>query len=58
METHKRKLAEKPPVVYHNARLNRRLMARDLSAVDGQEKGWVHALQYAWRRHYARRRTA
>ncbi len=58
MGTHQRKSAETSPVIYRNALLNRRLVARDVGAVDGQEKGWVHALQHAWRRHYARRRTA
>ena len=33
-------------------RLNARLKERDLKTPDGAEKGWVHEMQLAWRRHY------
>lgn len=44
--------------VWRRADLNRRLQERDLGAVDGVEKGWVHAAQRAWRAHFGPRRSA
>jgi len=48
--------AEAP--LFRDPKLMARLRERDLGAPDGTEKGWVHAAQLAWRRHYgsARRR--
>ena len=45
---------EPPP--FSETRLNERLAERDRRAEDGQEKGWVHAVQLAWLRHYRRQR--
>lgn len=44
--------------VFRQARLRERLSERDRRVCDGTEKGWVHAAQLAWQRHYghARRR--
>lgn len=44
------------PPVFRQARLNARLQERDDGTPDGSEKGWVHAAQLAWRRHYRARR--
>ena len=45
--------------LFRDARLNARLQERDAESPDGAEKGWLHAAQFAWRRHYAgRKRTA
>jgi len=38
--------------VFRDRRLAQRLKARDLGTSDGLERGWVHAAQLAWRRHY------
>lgn len=38
--------------LFRHKRLNARLAERDLGASDGVEKGWVHAVQFAWRHHY------
>lgn len=38
--------------VFHNARLNVRLAARDAGLADGAECSWVHAVTLAWQRHY------
>lgn len=40
------------PSVFSNPRLAHRLRARDLGTPDGLERGWVHAAQLAWWRHY------
>lgn len=37
--------------VFREAALNRRLTLRDAETSDGSEKGWVHRVQLAWRRH-------
>lgn len=49
--------AQRP--LFRQQRLNAQLLARDLGASHGTEKGWVHQAQLAWRRHYgsARRRA-
>ena len=45
--------------VFRQRRLNVLLAKRDLGTPDGTEKGWVHAVQLAWQRHYAAaKRTA
>ena len=38
--------------VFPRAQLNERLRERDRRNTDGLEKGWVHAVQLAWVRHY------
>ena len=38
--------------LFRQRRLNARLAERDVKTTDGTEKGWVHAVQLAWRRHY------
>ena len=38
--------------VFRGLPLNRRLAERDAAMPDGAEQGWVHAAQFAWRRHY------
>lgn len=38
--------------VFRQAWLRGRLSERDRGTADGAEKGWVHAAQIAWRRHY------
>lgn len=38
--------------LFRQQRLNARLAERDVGTPDGVEKGWVHAVQLAWRRHY------
>ena len=50
-------MAEEPPV-FGNPGLARRLAERDLRTPDGAERGWVHAAQLAWQRHYGRARRA
>jgi transcriptional regulator with XRE-family HTH domain len=42
---------------FRDRRLNQRLHERDVATPDGSEKGWVHAAQLAWRRHYSRARA-
>ncbi len=43
-------------VVFRPKRLNARLVERDLGTPDGEEKGWVHTVQFAWRHHYGSRK--
>jgi len=50
--------AEAQRPVLRPRRLNVRLKERDLGTPDGTEKGWVHAVQLAWRRHYGRAKSA
>lgn len=38
--------------VFRRSQVNRRLTAREAAIPDGTEQGWVHAVQFAWRRHY------
>ena len=42
--------------IFAEPRLNERVAERDSRAQDGQEKGWVHAVQLAWIRHYSHKR--
>jgi DNA-binding Xre family transcriptional regulator len=43
--------------VFRQSRAEAGLRARDLGASDGTDKGWVHAVQIAWHRHYRTGRT-
>lgn len=38
--------------IFTSARLNQHVQELEQAAEDGQEKGWVHAAQLAWLRHY------
>lgn len=38
--------------LFRQAGFDEALRQRDLRALDGAEKSWVHAAQFAWRRHY------
>ena len=38
--------------LFRQRHLNTRLAQRDFGTPDGAEKGWVHVVQLAWRRHY------
>jgi len=38
--------------LFRRRQLNAQLAERDLGTVDGTEKGWVHAAQLAWQRHF------
>ena len=44
--------------LFRHKRLNARLAERDLGTPDGAEKAWVHAAQFAWRRHYGLRKPS
>ncbi len=48
-------ISERP--IFRTARVNEALAQRDRRAHDGQEKGWVHAAQLAWVRHFRRPRA-
>ena len=45
-----------PRPVFGLPELNRRLIERERCGCDVREKGWVHAVQLGWLRHYGRRR--
>ena len=47
-------MAHRP--LFRQRQLNGRLAERDLGTPDGAEKGWVHDVQLAWRRHYRNRK--
>jgi DNA-binding Xre family transcriptional regulator len=38
--------------IFREARLNELLRKRELEALEGSERGWVHAALLAWQRHY------
>lgn len=52
LETHE----GSPAPIFRHTSLSERLRERDRRAIDGAEKGWVHAAQLAWQRHYESRR--
>ena len=41
--------------VFNRSRLNQLLVERERRAGDRLEKGWVHAIQLGWLRHYRAR---
>ena len=45
-----------PAPIFRQAWLSEHLSERDHRAIDGAEKGWVHAALLAWQRHYRGRR--
>gem|GEM_PF-2376034 len=38
--------------LFRKAALNRKLSEREMTTVEGAEKGWVHAALLAWQRHH------
>lgn len=44
------------PAVFKRPRLDQLLVERERLAGDQSEKGWVHAVQLGWLRHYRARR--